>query len=453
MDRRNKNILIIAGIIIAFLILGGLFWYFLKKPAVGVPTPAFPSGAGPYVGVKEGVPAEEVPEFVPGSGAPLPRLYELHRTPVAGAGLFEAGKGADHAVAARYIERGLGNIYETPLATYAESRISNETHPGLTEALWGNGGKSVVIRFVDYNNPEGGDAIRSGILNLGDTAFSFARSTSTVSAPEFTKVEEVFLPDYIPFMATAEDGADKLFYLENGVGASAGSVASFKDVANASKIFSSVFTEWLPQFPNQNLVTLASKPSASVPGSLFFIDTKTKALTKVIGGINGLTAQTSHDGKFVLYSWTQNNKPALSIYDTVKKETRALPLQTLPEKCAWSFKNTTIAYCAIPQTIPEGIYPDQWYQGILSFSDEVWMIDASTGNTQKVMTPSDYKAPALDIINPTLSLDDSYLLFMNKVSGTPWVYRTVEVVPPWVEPVTPTTTPKTTPKATTKKRR
>lgn len=453
MDRRKKNILIIAGIIIAFLVLGGLFWYFLKKPSAIVPSPEFPGGAGQYPGERVEVEPEEQ-EFVPGSGAPLPRLYELHKVPVAGTGFFETGKGADHIVSARYIERGLGHIFETPLTTLMESRISNETHTQISEALWGNGGKSVVIRSLD--DQYGSTAIKSNILNLGDAISSFARSTSTepTSEPvmEFTKTEEVLLPDFIPFMATAEDGTDKLFYLENGVNASAGSVVSFKDAASASKIFSSVFTEWLPQFPNQNLVTLASKPSAGIPGHLFFIDTKTKALTKMLNNISGLTALTSHDGKFILYSEALTELSALSVYDTTKRETRQLSIRTLPEKCAWSFRNPTIAYCAVPQILPTGRYPDQWYQGTISFSDAVWIIDASTGNTQKVMTPSDYNAPALDIINPILSSDDYYLLFMNKVSGTPWVYRTIEVIPPWVEPIAPTSTPKTAPKTTTKKR-
>lgn len=441
MDRRNKNILIISITFLVLLIIGGAYWYFSKKVVPTVPTPAFPGGAGAITGGAggEGLPEEQ--PFIPGSGAPLPRLYELHKVPVAGAGFIETGKGADHTVSARYIERGLGHIYETPLATLMESRISNETHSGLTEALWGNGGKSVVIRFI--GDSDFGVVIKSSILNLGDTISSFARSTSTESISEFTKTEEVFLPDYIPFMATAEDGADKLFYLENGISASAGSITSFKNTLN-SKIFSSSFTEWLPQFPSQKLVTLTSKPSANVPGHLFFIDPKTKASTKVLGGINGLTTLTSHDGKFVLYSETRSNKPGLSLYDTVKKETRILPLQTLPEKCVWSFKNVALIYCAVPQAIPGGTYPDEWYQGTVSFSDAVWLIDASTGLTQKVMTPSDYNAPSLDIINPTISSDDYHLLFMNKVTGTPWVYRTVEVIPPWVEPVAP--------KAATKKR-
>ncbi len=438
-DRRKKNILIAVAILLLLLILGGAYWYFSKKPVPTKPTPEFPGGAGQYPGEPAVVEPEE-PAFIPGSGAPLPRLYELHKSPVAGVGFFETGKGADHTVSARYIERGLGHIFETPLATYAESRISNETHSQLAEALWGNGGKSVVIRsLVDQY---GSTAIKSSILNLGSSISSFARSTSTEPVSEFSETEEVLLPDYLPFLATAEDGADKVFYLENGTDASAGSIVSFKNVADISKIFSSSFTEWLPQFPNQKLATLTSKPSAGIPGHLFFIDTKTKALTKVLGGISGLTTLTSHDGKLVLYAEVLSELSSLSVYNTTTRESRTFSIKTLPEKCAWSFKNPAIVYCAVPQTLPSARYPDQWYQGTISFSDAVWTVDTTTGRIQKIMTPDEFNAPALDIVNPTLSSDDYYLLFMNKVSGTPWVYRTVEVIPPWIEPVLPAPAPK-----------
>ena len=80
-------------------------------------------------------------------------------------------------------------------------------------------------------------------------------------------------------------------------------------------------------------------------------------------------------------------------------------------------------YCAVPQTLPQAEYPDQWYQGLFSFSDNIWKIDTKTGVVEKILTPSDLRASSLDMINLTLSSDDSYLLFMNKITGTPWVFR------------------------------
>ncbi len=423
----KKTLTIIVGIIIFILVGVGAYLYFFKGIGTKTTQPsAFPGEGQPVSGgVYTGIDGEgaNLP-FTPGSGAPLPRLYELHGLPVAGAGFIETGKGTALTVATRYIERGLGYIFETQLATYSETRIVNETRSRLSEAQWGNNGKSVAIRYLDETD---GSVIKTHILNIsGSAVTSFARGTSTEStSSDFLKTEEVFLPDYIPFMATAEDGTDKLFYLENGSTAGTGSMTNFKNTGTAS-IFSSSFTEWLPQFPSQKLVTLTTKPSANVQGYLFFLDTKTKALTKVLSGINGLTTLTSHNGANVLYSETKEGAPGLSVYDVLKKETRTLALQTLPEKCVWGTKNITIVYCAIPQNPPRATYPDQWYQGLLSFSDAVWKIDTKTGSTEKVFAPADFGAQSLDMINLMISSDDSSLLFINKVTSTPWVYRITE---------------------------
>lgn len=446
----SQRTIIVLTVILLTMLGGGAYWYYTQRPPTTAPVSEFPGESGLREGETGATPGETSLDdegvFAPGSGATLPRLYELRKAPVAGVGFSEAKNknGVVTNTAVRYIERGLGHIYETQLSTYTESRIVNETRARIGEAIWGNGGKSVVVRFVD--DSEGG-VIKTRIVNIGSSTISFARGTSAEAiSTSFLKTEEIYLPDFIPFMATAEDGADKLFYLESG----SGSTATHKDTS-VSKIFSSAFTEWLPQFPNKNLVTLTTKPSATAHGHMFFLNTGTKSVTKILGNINGLTTLTSHDGKFVLYSETKRGAPELSLYDVAKNKFHSLSLQSLPEKCVWGFKKTTVVYCAVPQTIPTASYPDQWYQGLVSFSDELWEIDTKTFTTKKLMTPKTLGAPVLDMTNLAVSSDDSYLIFINKVSSTPWVYSIIE--PTQIKIVTTsivsTTTPLTTEQSVT----
>jgi len=423
MDRKTLIFIIITIILLG--VAGYLYIY--KKTSAPTTTKTgttFPSGSQPITGGYAGggdTPVSEAPTFTPGAGATLPRLYELHKLPVAGVGFVETSK-TTGPLSVRYIERGLGHIFETQLSNFVESRMVNETRSSIMEALWGNSGKSVVIRFIDEKG--GTPTIKTSILNLGGSS-SVTNGTPTTN---FIKTEEIFLPNHISFMSVSEDNSDKLFYLENNAGTSVGATSNFKNIGN-STIFSSVFTEWLPQFPNQQLITLTTKPSATVPGHFFFIDQKTKAVSKIIGGVKGLTTLTNRTGKFVLFAGIENNVPELSVYDVSKKTARPLLLQTLPEKCAWGVKNTTLVYCAIPQALPNADYPDQWYQGLVTFADSIWEIDTTNGLSRKIMSPTNLGAPDLDIINPVLSSDEKYLLFMNKVSGTPWVYRIVETTP------------------------
>lgn len=456
---RKQLIIIIVAPVIAILLGFGVYYYFRATPVeegVGL----FP-GEGQLVGLDAGEGADEevnIPFFVPGTGMTPPRLYELHKVPVAGVGFMETGlpsaviqpnktkmakkpvvPAEPHTVNARYIERGLGHIYETPLATLVETRIVNETRPRIAEAFFGGNGKTVAVRYLEEEFEE--EVIKTRILNL----FSGSATTSS-----FIKTEEVFLPDRIPFLAAAEDTTGKFFYLTRGLTTSSGFLTTSKGEDTA--VFDSSFTEWLPQFPNQNLVALASRPSSAVSGALFFLDTKTRALSRILDGLPGLTAKVSHDGKRVLYSTTREGKPELFVYDVEKKESTDLFVQTLPEKCAWSMKDLAVVYCAIPDSMDQATYPDQWYRGTISFSDSMWRINTGEPgftDDQKIFTPSEYRAGPLDIINPVLPSDDSYILFMNKLSSTPWVYRLAEL--PVITPVSAgaTSTVPTTPSTTT----
>lgn len=437
----SKRLIIIFFILILIGAAGGAYWYFSQKGLVPG-FDQFPGGSGLITGGTQGggTTDEDEPTNIITTDGFLPRLYQLHNVPVSGVGFTETKdkKGIVLSSAVRYLERGMGHIFETNLSTYKEARIVNETRPRIAEALWGNNGNSVVVRFVDEKN---GGVIKSRIVNIEAPLVSFARGSST--SEDFLLTEEHYLPDAIPFMATAEDSSDKLFYLEKGVAGTTGTTATFNNTSIAD-IFSSAFTEWLPQLPNQNLVTLTTRPSAKVPGHMFFLDTKTKAVSKVLNEINGLTTLTNRDGKFVLFSETVGNTSELSFYDVAKREVHQIYLMSLPEKCVWSTKKPSLAYCAVPIVLPSATYPDQWYQGLVSFSDALWEIDATTFETRKILTPSTLGAPALDMINLSLTSDDSFLAFIDKNTGMPWVYSIVEpkpIVPAVIE--TPTQSPAT----------
>lgn len=421
----RKTLIIILSIIIATLLGVGGYLYFSKKPGSTTPGELFPGEGSPITGA----PGEQEEEtnvlFTPGKGMALPRLYQLHKTPVAGVAFFESGKGTEAQVFARYIERGLGHIYETDSADYIEDRVVNETRSRLSEALWGRGGQSIVIRSFDEEH----EAIKTHVLNL------------ITDASGAIETEEVSLPDYVPFMAVAQDGGDKLFYLENSKESAIGTISNTKSTSYSS-IFKSSFTEWIPEFPNQKLITLTTRPSSDTPGYAFFLNPTTKAVTKILSDIKGLTTLTSRDGKYVLYGETSNKMMHLSLYDTTKKTSVSLPIQTLPEKCVWG--GTTTLYCAVPTNPKSSNYPDSWYQGIVSFNDSLFKINVADGGSTMVLNPASFGVKNLDMINLTLSSKEDLILFMNKGTGTPWIYRITEDAP-LAKPVATSTPPIVTP--------
>ena len=98
-------------------------------------------------------------------------------------------------------------------------------------------------------------------------------------------------------------------------------------------------------------------------------------------------------------------------------------VKTLPEKCVWGNTSTTV-YCAVPRNVPNNQYPDSWYQGEVSFSDQIWKIDATNGNTTMLVDPLAISGGE-DIDGIKLALDNAgnYLFFVNKKDSFLWEFN------------------------------
>jgi len=120
----------------------------------------------------------------------------------------------------------------------------------------------------------------------------------------------------------------------------------------------------------------------------------------------------------MLISEYANNSILTSIYDTKTGETKVLDIKTLAEKCVWSKKNINTIYCAVPQYLGARKYPDEWYQGIVSFTDAIYKIDLDTNTTSVFDSLS--SDTTFDIKDMQLSEQEEYLVFQNKKNLSLW---------------------------------
>ena len=90
-------------------------------------------------------------------------------------------------------------------------------------------------------------------------------------------------------------------------------------------------------------------------------------------------------------------------------------ITTLPEKCVFSKTDENKIYCAVPISMPSAKYPDEWYQGLISFSDNLWQINVNTGIAKIIFYKSDF-----DITNLFTDKNENYLFFTNKKDSTLW---------------------------------
>ncbi|MBI2594719.1 MAG: hypothetical protein HYW38_00435, partial [Candidatus Colwellbacteria bacterium] len=183
-----------------------------------------------------------------------------------------------------------------------------------------------------------------------------------------------------------------------------------------TQIFDSAFNEWLSFWPESKIITLTTKPSYLAPGYMYKLDIGTKSFLQVLDGINGLTTLASPDGKMALIA---DNTLALSIYHLDTKISESLGVRTLPEKCVWG-RGSEVIYCSAPRLGVGTNYPDAWYQGEISFDDQIWKIDVAAGSASILADPVAAGGEIIDGIKLSLDEGENYLFFVNKKDSFLW---------------------------------
>lgn len=310
----------------------------------------------------------------------------------------------EFTTALRYVDRVTGNIYQTFIDKITERKFSTTIIPKVYDAYFGNNGESVLIRYLkgDERTIETFFSILPKELLGGDTT-------------EDNEIKGSFLPNNVKDISISPD-TSKAFYLwENGENM----IGTILDLTNSKKtqIFDSPFTEWLSFWPNSNTITLSTKPSVNIPGYMYKINTAGKNLSSIIGNIGGLTTLSSPDGKLVAYA---DSTLSLRVYDTDTRNSELLGIKTLVDKCVWGKLSDTL-YCAVPKAAGALNYPDSWYQGEVSFNDEIWKIDNETGNATLLIDPIKIDG-GQEIDGIKLALDDGegHLFFINKKDSYLW---------------------------------
>ena len=306
--------------------------------------------------------------------------------------------------ALRYVNKATGNIYQTFADKIDERKFSSTIIQKVYEAYFGNKGGSVIMRYLKTDNK----TIETFVGNL-QKEYLGGDSIGT------NEVTGSFLPENISDMTLSFDSL-KIFYLFN-VGDNATGVTYLLQTNTKIQVLDSSFTEWLSSWPKNNLITVTTKPSASVPGYMYSINPDNKDFNKILGGINGLTTLTSPDGKMVLYG---DNNLLLNIFNTETNSSTLVGVRTLPEKCVWG-RVSDVIYCTVPKSISQEQYPDSWYQGEISFIDEIWKINVQSGNTIMISDPTTVEGgESIDAIKLALDESENFLFFINKKDSYLW---------------------------------
>ncbi len=401
----------IIFILILLAVIGGLGWYFFFRTATttgpDIETPAgsdlFPFGQGGTGGTNgQGTPQPATTTVVDIGGSTntgLPHLRQLWKDQTAGAGFVVSGT---TTVSVRFVDRATGHIYESSLYAVGENKLSNVTIPQVYEALVAQNGREMILRYLKDDT-----TIQSFYARL---------ATSTTDA---NPIEGFFLPQNIKDISLL---GNKVLYFDPTT-ETGNLLQSNIDGSKRALITSSKLNDWSLSWNASTTAFLYTRPSGTVPGYGYILDIAKGTITKAIGNIAGLSGSMSPRGDYVFLSAQEGKGIASAIYNVKTKTTLDLSLNTLADKCTWANKTKTTIYCAIPGNVPQGTYPDAWYQGLVSFNDRISAINAVTGATELILDPSFDAIQDMDIEKLSIDPTDTYILFTNKKDMSLWMYK------------------------------
>lgn len=394
----KKTIIILSTAIILLLAGAGFFWIYSKSKTGEAP---FEEGSVlskifPFAGQRDF--DGDLQYYDDGSlnisAREAGALVQLTQNSVSGA----AAKNST----VMYIEKSTGHVYEVFPDGTQRSRLSNTTILRIFEVFWSYDAEKFIAEYFDEERADG-----SGYLSARFLSASVSTTTDAAKG--------VILPQSA-FEAAVSPSEEKIFYLssEDDSAYVAGITADFSN-KKQRQILTIPFAELNASWPAKNIIALATKPSAVAEGSLYFLNAITEDFQKILGGVNGLTALVSPSVDNVIYSQSANKAVETKILNIKERVSKDFELITLPEKCVWSGIEDFVVYCAAPKIFPRADYPDEWYQGLISFGDSIWKINVSSGETAVLLSESD-----IDAVKLFLSASEDYLFFVNKKDGTLW---------------------------------
>ena len=297
-----------------------------------------------------------------------------------------------------FVDRTTGYVYGFSPLTGKPFQISNTLLPGIYDAYFYEKGDQVMMRYIDQEKNEivGVTAL---VPNVQENEMALPLKNVQYIRSNITSITSNLKKEKISYVVTTDSGSDIFTLTKNG----------------ASLLTSSPFREWSITYGG-DVVYITTKPSAYVEGSTFSIPQLKSEITEK----TGLMSTLSSEGIMLNSMWSRDG---LATFITNNGDTKNASFKTLASKCSWGERKFLV--CAIPRTIPrttEGL-PDDWFQGRVTFNDDFFIIDSSTGESYSFYTFK--KEDGLfDVTNISIAEGNKYIGFNKKQDASLWILNT-----------------------------
>ncbi len=390
----RKIVFIIIGVVIVIILF--LVWLYL----IIFENPSSPQDVFTNLGFIEepterGVAEDETVDEVTDIVTTVPSLRgqtlrQLTTRPVAG---FTFVEDEDQLIV-RYVERGTGYIYDINTLDGVELTLSRTTIPRTAEAEFSEDGTHVSLTVYERTFK----STSVGSIN-GETG-----SLNRVPLPpnakniSFTSDNKVL---YTHFNNNETVGYD--FDSSSGV---------------RRELFKTPLRDIVINWNDGLNIIMHTKPSHRLPGFAYTIEQNN--FTRLSGGLNALAVLA--DDRYILKTHLHNGQ-LRSFTSSMGSDTQIMQTHSLlPEKCTFSSEPEAYLWCASPVGFIDGNNLTNWYKGLNNFSDFLWEINIEEGWSRSLADIQSISGRQIDVDRMTVSPNNTYLLFRNKIDGSLWIY-------------------------------
>ncbi len=400
----NNNIKLLFIVAIILLVITGivLFFAFRQSPLGSGASGGVVGGGGDLPGDNNIVnndriiktPTGTITLAKPASEDEKKKLVQLSPDPALGATINKDGNRV------MFFKRGTGNLFETTLdGNGGETRLSNLTIKNIFEAKWSQSKTYAAITSINSSD------VSNFWLHL--------TGTSTIQTGEFENklLSFVFSPAEEKLASFVKAGSQYSVSTSN------------PDGKNTKTIHSTQIPDFEIYWPSKTTLALKTKSSAFAPSLLETLSISGGSPKVIASGEMSFDIIWAPDGIHYLAMSTQNKGQNLKLSIrslTASEKPIDTSFKTLPEKCVFSKKEKLTLFCAIPNTLGPNPLPDAWWQGKTQFQDQLWSLNASTGELKLLL-----QGGGFDITNLFTSPNENYIFFINKKDSTLWSLRLI----------------------------
>tara|TARA_B100000508_G_C11464578_1_gene280948 strand:+ start:6168 stop:7364 length:1197 start_codon:yes stop_codon:yes gene_type:complete len=324
------------------------------------------------------------------------RLRQLTTKPTVGYQVVQVDASSTPTV--YYVESGTGHVFSINTETGEESRVSSKTIPLSRKAAITPNGQYVIIQSGS------GAGRETFIVNIGDDS-----NTQTVTLTE----------KIVDFVATTDNT-----FLYSAQTNDSTIVKHYYPISDTSEtVFTTPFREATIRWGSAASDTHYIYPKTTSQLEGFVYAAGNGKLNRIPVDGYGLSAYATND--YVLYSKQTLGQYKTHVYNQATGDTSTLSFTVIPEKCtAATFSNEYIICASEGINVTYDInIPDNWYKGVVTYSDNIWQINTAVGGASLLLNTIQESGRQLDMVDLRMIGNNANIYFLNKNDQTLWLFE------------------------------